>query len=109
VTSHRALTVLARDGFGELALSRHYPESPASGRGWITIDHADPRILLTTDMAHSIACGEYQPFAKAYTAGLTGDCLRGGKLEIRAENGRLIYVLTEHMLELDCYVAEWPD
>ncbi len=106
-------------GFGELILTAHYPEPGEVGPGWITIDHADPRILIGAELAVQIALGKEMPAAKLYTTCVCspefrpphphGHHLVGAKLEVRGRDRKVIYILREHLFDLDAYVAEWPD
>src|SRR5258708_15001299 len=45
----------------------HYPEPGEVAPGWITIDHADPPILIGAELAVQIALGQEIPAAKPYT------------------------------------------
>src|SRR5260221_861995 len=97
----------------------HYPEPGEVGPGWITIDHADPRILICAELAVQIALGQEMQAAKLYTTCVCspefrpphphGHHLVGAKLEVRGRDRKVIYILREHLFDLDAYVAEWPD
>ena len=98
------------DGCGELAIRRHYPERPGDGRGWVTIERADPRVFIPAEDAWDIALGEWQAFARIRSARdvVAGFPLAGSTLEICGEDARVIYVLTVR-LDLYGYIAQWPD
>jgi hypothetical protein len=100
---------------GTLTVTRHYPEEP-SKVGWITIDHADPRILISHHLLERIGRGECEPYARLDGAcdthcwpGYQAPCYQGARLEIAASNGRLVYVIGEPDFASWSWTAEWPD
>jgi hypothetical protein len=112
VTAHDLLifpAIPAVEDCGELAIRSHYPQRPGP-RGWVTIDRADPRVFIPAHDVQAMARGDWQAFAKVWSTGeaAIGDSLDGSKLEIRGEDARVIYMLTERF-DLDGYIAEWPD
>ena len=98
---------------GTLEIGRHYPEMPGE-TGWITIDHADPRILITSEMVERIAQGECQPYAKIWTTcacspGIRCNHFQGAKLEVRGRDQKVVYIIGEPDLTSWRWPAEWPD
>jgi hypothetical protein len=109
------LQKLTSYGNGALDITRHYPETPGDGPGWITIGHADPRITITHDMLEMIDRGECQPFARILKL---CDCrprlsscghFRGAKLEIRGQDRGVVYIVGEADFCSMTWPAEWPD
>jgi hypothetical protein len=84
----------------------------------LTVQQADPRILISAELLEKIAAGRYH---RAVT--LTGDADRITRahqgthypdgpdmvLTINAANRKVIYRIAEYLFERDSYVAEWPD
>lgn len=100
---------------GTFTVTRHYPEEP-SKVGWITIDHADPRILVSHDLLKMIGRGECEPYARIDKVcyvhcwpGYQSPCYQGTKLEIAASNRRLVYVIGEPDFASWAWHAERPD
>ncbi len=102
-------------GYGELRVSRHISRKPGGGRGWLTIDRADPRILLTWDQLKQVSrrLGPGTRLVKtcACSPGIACMCphYQGAKLEIRGENRSVIYVVGAPEYHPECFPAEWPD
>jgi hypothetical protein len=97
-------------GYGELEVTRHYPRAPGDFAG-ITIDRADPRILITDEMLRLIARGHCTPYAKfcAMRPRPHGGDFTGGKLEIRDASRKVVYIIRECKPIMRCWLAEWPD
>lgn len=90
--------------------------------GTLTVDRADPRMLVSARFLEAIATG--RPRA-GQVAGITltghterierlgqGEHYPDGPdmvLTINATNRKVIYRIREYRLEPDAYVAEWPD
>jgi len=105
---------LSADATGTLEVSRHYPETPGDGTGWITIDHADPRITITHELVKRIARGECLPYAKIWTTCCCSPSIRcihfqGAKLEVRDRDRKVVYIIGEPDCTSWCWPAEWPD
>lgn len=67
--------------------------------GQLHVTHADPRILVSAELAADIRAGQYLP----------GSRIDGDVLTVDAVNRRVVYVLREYLFALDCWLAEWPD
>jgi hypothetical protein len=67
--------------------------------GSVTIDRADPQILISAELLDMIREGDCDP---ALT--LDGDVLR-----IEAANRTVIYHIGEKRPDINGYYAEWPD
>lgn len=111
----RPIGLSASGAIGELIVMRH-ADGTGDGQAWITVEHADPRILLGFWLATRIAQGHGHPCVKIYTScacRTSGDLcllhLGRTKLEVRARNRKVIYRFTEYRFELDGYILEWPD
>lgn len=106
---------------GTIDISRHYdPETdPACEAPWITIDHADSRILVSHELLEMIDRGECEPHARLVktcccSPGWCGPHYQGARLEVTASNVRLVYVIGPPLPVPDlphplCWTAEWPD
>jgi hypothetical protein len=81
------------EGFGECIFTRHWTD------GSLTVDRADPRVLIDAEVLDDIRDGRCGPELS----------LRGDVLTIDATNRRVIYRIGEHLMLPDRYVAEWPD
>jgi hypothetical protein len=102
-------------GYGELSVRRHFPDKPGDGRGWLTIDRADLRILLYRDLLAGISRIPGPGVRLTKTCACSPHIARlcphyqGAKLEVRAENRAVIYVIGRPEHHPDCFPAEWPD
>lgn len=102
--------------YGELVIEMHYPEPTIPVDRWITIQHADPRILVRPSLLGWWASGRdlVLPWVKVgrdcvCLPGCSCRCFRGATLEIEARDRKVIYVIGEFEQRFDAYSAEWPD
>lgn len=104
--------------FGEIIFTRHY-DPAADPAIWVTIDHADPRILISHQLLEQIARGRCDPWDPWAVLDKTCACspevrklcmhYQGARLELTASNTRLVYVIGEPRYTSWCWEAEWPD
>ncbi|MFN2636878.1 MAG: hypothetical protein ABR585_07630 [Gemmatimonadaceae bacterium] len=80
------------EGFGTCTLTRRWDD------GTLTVDQADPRVLVTTEFLNEVR--------QAASPDVT---LAGDVLTIHGVNQKVIYRIGEYLMQPDAYVAEWPD
>lgn len=68
------------------------------GTTTLTIEHADPRIVITDELLSEIAAGN----SRFCT-------LRDGVLRIEGTNRTVVYRIGEYRLVPNVHYAEWPD
>ena len=107
--------------FGTIEITRHYYDPEADPRcesPWITIDAADPRILISHELLEQIGRGECVPNARLdKTCACSPEEVRvmcphyqGARLEINARNTRLVYVIGAlDPASWPYWPAGWPD
>jgi hypothetical protein len=100
-------------GTGDCVMTQHL--DLATGEYSITIDHADPRILIGADLLRQISEGpsEWFPFPQRAQVRLAGvvpyeDIYLGATLRIEGTNRTVIYRITARHDE-HTYIGEWPD
>lgn len=80
------------DRAGDCIMTRH-------ADGILTVDQADPRILISAELFDELISGIGDPEVT-----VTGDVLR-----IEASNRTVIYRIGEKVPGMRAYYAEWPD
>ncbi|MEU8278216.1 hypothetical protein ACFYOK_37385 [Microbispora bryophytorum] len=81
------------DNAGECIVTRHWDD------GTLTVDRADPRILISAELLDEFREGKRTPEVT-----VTEDVLR-----IEAANRTVIYRIGDKVPHLHAYLAEWPD
>ena len=99
----------ARQEFGDCIMSTHV--DPRTGEYTFTIDHADPRILISCQMLREIFTGP-APGSRARVTLAdpipAEDWYLGAVLRIEDANRTVVYRITSRYGEY-AYVGEWPD
>jgi hypothetical protein len=102
---------LVNPELGEVIMTQRF--DPESGEYTITIDHADPRVLVNSQFLTMLTTSDnevapaWQRNARLEPGsgpGLYGGCV----LRIRATNRALVYRITGRYDE-HSWIAEWPD
>jgi len=86
---------------GELWMQRHQPDDTHPAE-WITINRADPRILISGVIMEEIIAGQM-------IGTTTYDTPTGPVVKIEADNQTVIYRIVDRWPQSYVYVAEWPD
>ena len=99
-------------GIGDCALTSH--RDPATGEYALTIDHADPRILISASLlreafeAHDPACAECHVHVRLADVIPYEDIYLGATIRMEGTNRTVLYRITGRHDEY-AYIGEWPD
>lgn len=104
---------------GPVTWGMDHPPPPGLPRGevWITrkdngdvyIDHADPRVLISSELLNHIRAGECHPWAWLDEPHPGALLERGSVLHFAAVNRHLIYRITGYYVPVHAFIGEWPD
>jgi hypothetical protein len=75
-----------------------------NGRVWI--DHADPKVLISSELLSTIACNPSETASLDRRPGVT---FVGAVLKLTAVNRTVIYRITSYEAAVHGYIGEWPD
>ena len=92
------------EGFGECELLVR--QSQRTFDDELVVVRADPRILVTAEFLDQIRRTTENFDELGWPSFAT---LRDDILTLNGVNQKVIYRIGEHLMEPDCYVAEWPD
>jgi hypothetical protein len=71
----------------------------AAGAVQLRVEKADPRILISAEVMDQVTSGSALPQVT----------LKDGVLRIEAVNQTVVYRIVDYLMDIDCYVGEWPD
>lgn len=86
--------------YGQLTMTR-----TTGHRDGITVDRADPCILIAPEVLAEVITGNVLPNGN----GEPYAQLHGDTLKVNADNLRAIYRIVGYLPEERAYLAEWPD
>jgi len=96
-------------GTGDCIMTQH--QDPATGAWSVTIDHADPVILIATEVLRQVFEGATPHwYAQVKLADIipVDDIYLGATLRINGTNRTAVYRITRRHDEYT-YIGEWPD